>query len=738
MPITVNAQHPNGLVSECFTASLIFSWHFEVFCLPLDFVCDALNDIEGSETLLSDQSGSGCSNQPPMSPILAGGPARLSSRIVPLHTTVAYSPTGAGFLAFTRDNSSGGAPPVLVVRPVNGGDFGRADDDVILSSAPGIRSVDVDFYQDNRAIAVWAESDLDYPTLSRLMPVARLTHQRLMFALFDGETWGPKSVLTNASGGEGGVDLARCLPGPQSACPSDGELLATWTRDMAGDITEHRTRVYSSRYLPSRGWTTPMPVDANALLDSAPSAGYVDGSPVIAFVRSTTGIFGDTNSRRIAYRFVTGSGNQVQVPAELPGGVAWPSIIGLDGGKFSIAHTYANNARAFVGNTQRVALANAEDCTAGQCAIVAQDISDSHGRPIFGEHPIPLLDARGNMTVVMRGLGYGQGSDGSNTNPADSIGMALHTGELISFAVNPQQSVVVPAPLSSDGAGHFAPAAAFDSELGQVVAVSTRGLEIPADLRSKYLGSGAEPASPRAKGVTVDPDLLAFSAVQGVDFAIEQILPQSPTLVPGASFQVSTVVRNAGANYVSVAPAYMMRLSWDAPYDAGGLPAGGRFMPSLDSGESSTLTATVTVPAEFAPDQTHRLYASVFRNGNPVEDVQGGNNIASVDLGGMPEPFGLNATAIPGTTLVQLTWESIDDPQNLIAGYRVWCHDGDGNWRHLGSSFELGFLDVAAPIGVQRHYRVNTYSANAIESLPSPEAVTSGAVFDRIFAHGFE
>ncbi|MBK7013940.1 MAG: hypothetical protein IPH43_16020 [Xanthomonadales bacterium] len=136
MPITVNAANPGGQISECFTASLIFSWHFEVFCLPLDFICDALNDIEGSEILLSDRTGSGCSNAALMSPVAGGAIERPSSRIVPMHTAVAYASSGAGFLAFTRDDSNGGAPPVLVVRPVNGGAFGRQDHDVILSTAP--------------------------------------------------------------------------------------------------------------------------------------------------------------------------------------------------------------------------------------------------------------------------------------------------------------------------------------------------------------------------------------------------------------------------------------------------------------------------------------------------------------------------------------------------------------------------------------------------------------------------
>ena len=336
MPISVDpSRNPEVVVDDCFSTFLKLSWHFEVFCPPLDLLCDAFNDIEGQKTLLSEKDGSGCANRPAT---LLADAADRSAIIVPKHTAVAYSHSGAGILAFTRDASRGTEPPVLVVRPVDGGDYGRLADETVLSTAPGIRSVDVEFYQDDKAVIVWAESDSDYATLARLPASQRLPHQRLMYATFDGEIWSAKAALTAAHGGEGGVDLAACTTDPGTVCPPKGEVLAVWTRDMAGDITQHRTRVYSSRFSPARGWTTPMPVDANAVLDSSPSAAYVDASPVVAFVRSSSGDFADTDARRVAYRFLDSSSNAVQVPAELPGGVAWPSIVGLGDGS-SRSHT---------------------------------------------------------------------------------------------------------------------------------------------------------------------------------------------------------------------------------------------------------------------------------------------------------------------------------------------------------------------------------------------------------------
>jgi hypothetical protein len=737
LPITIDADHPNGIVDDCFGATLLFRWHFEVFCLPLDFICDAINDIEGQKTLLAEQDGSGCSNNSPQ--LASAGVSGRSAIIQPMHTAVAYSSSGSGFLAFTRDDNHGNAPPVLVVRPIDGADFGRTSDDTILSTAPGIRSVDIEFYQDNKAVMVWAESDRDYATLVQLSASQRLTHQRLMYATFDGETWSAKAALTTAHGGEGGVDLAACTTDPGNVCPANGEVLAVWTRDTAGDIFQHRTRVYSSRFNPTRGWTTPTPVDATAVLDSSPSAAYVDAKPVVAFVRSTSGDFADTDARRIAYRFLDSSSNAVQIPP-LQGGAAWPSIVGLGGGKFAIAHTHESNAQhTFVGNTQRVALGNANACANGVCSVAAQVITDANGRPIYGEHPTALVDESGNVTVVMRGMGFGAGTNGSNVQPNDPIGMALHTGELISFAVDAHTSAVTPVSLSDDGAGHFAPSAAYDPELGHVVAASTRGAAIPEALRNKYLASGASPAGAHAKSISADANVLVFTAEQGVDFALEKMTAQSTTLNAGHSFPVNVVVRNAGQAYTFGLPSYQVRLSWDAPYDAGGVSAATHVIPSLEAGEANTMAITVTVPAGFTPDQSHRLYATVFRNGSHVDDVQSENDQTYISFGGMPMPFGLNATAIPNSTLVQLTWDPIDDPQHLIAGYRIWCHDGDGKWRHLGSSFELGFLDVGARDGVARHYRVTSYSKNAIESPPSSEAVaTAILVSDTLFANGFE
>lgn len=716
-------------------ALLVFSWHFEVFCLPLDFICDALNDIEGSEILLPT------SNQ-----VAALEKAKSGVRELPIsrsrQTALTYSRSGAGQLAFTSVVTGGQSSPRLLMRPIGGGDFNRSSEDVELSNAPGIRSVAVEFINDNEALAVWAESADTYAQIALMAPLQRLARQRLMFSFFNGETWSPKAQITPPSGGEGGVDLASCTERPGTVCPVDGEILAVWTRDMAGDITQHRTRVYSSFYKKSRGWSAPQPVDASGVLDSAPSATYVDGKRVVAFVRSTSGVFGDTDARRIAYRFLE-PGATVQVPAELPGGVAWPSILAQAPGEFVIAHTYANDPSAFVGNTQRIALAFANQCGAGSCTVVPQSLTDVSGRPIYGERPTALIDNAGNVSVVMRGTGFGTAPDGVQTTPDDPIGMVAHTGELISLAISRGQPTSTPMALSNDGAVHFAPAAAFDPRLGQIATVATRGLVLPGQMRDKLKSAGIFGSAVHASATVVDgaeeeAELVVYSATHGVDFAIESVSANSNSLVAGQTVVVKVELGNVGAEYVSASPAWQLVLSFDAPFNAGGHELGGRFLPSLASGQSVTLTTSVLVPAGFSPDQVHRLYAQLLQVGNPVDDVNDANNMDVLDFGGMPMPFGLQASAVRGTRLVQLTWDEIEDPNNLIAGYRIWFHDGDGQWKHMGSSFVTGFLDLTAKLGVERHYRVTSYSAKTIESPPSSEAVAIPKAHNAMFGDGFE
>jgi hypothetical protein len=314
-----------------------------------------------------------------------------------------------------------------------------------------------------------------------------------------------------------------------------GEVLAVWTRDMAGDIKQHRTRIYSSRFDPVRGWTTPQPVDGAALLDSAPSAAWVGDVPVVAFVRSTNGIFADTDARRVAYRFLQRvrrcrCRRRCQAARRGRASSARPTAA-------SRSRIHCRRHARVRGNRQRVALAYGNACASGTCTVLAQAVTDANGRPIYGERPTALLDGDGNVTVAMRGTGFGTGTAGVQRRPDDPIGMVAHTGELVSFNTARGQGVVTVRPLSDDGAAHYAPAAAYDPELGSVVAISTRS----ASCRSRSARSCWPPACSRHRraqaAVEVEPTCSCTARSRASTSRSRRSRPTTTQLTAGASFR---------------------------------------------------------------------------------------------------------------------------------------------------------------------------------------------------------
>ncbi len=720
MPVRVVngiAQPPQANIDPV----LIFSWYFEFFCLPLDVICEAISDvasINGSEQLLPTSSNNRSTKG--TRPLLF--PRRF-------HKAVAYSPSGGDGMLIRTIGSAGGAK--LFAQEIDGADFGR--EQTLLSAAPGIRSLALSYIDSRRALAMWAESADPYDTLKMLPPQQRLTRQRLMYAIWDGENWSAKQVLTTPSFGEGGVSLAVCRA---TLCTRNREVLAVWTRGKTADIRDHRTQIMYAQFNGS-SWSAATPVDASALLDSSPSAAYVGADPYVAFVRSTNGVFGDTQNRRVAYRNLRAG--TVQVPASLPAGVAWPNIQATSNTSFIIAHTHADDPDAFVGNTQRVALAFGDACAAGTCTLTAQAMTDNVGRAIYGERPSVMLDGDNNIQLLLRGVGFSAPPTGQNRPRAgDPIGMVMHTGELIQLAVQRGQTRTTVLPLSADGAGHLAPVGAFDPELGQFVAISGRGQPVSSRYHQSLAKAGVVLSSARAAERLVDDTIGIYTAEQGMDLAVEQIQSNLSALNTGSSLIVRTVVRNAGAPYAATATPWQLGLSFDAPYDAGGVRLGVRDMPALASGAAATISITSVLPTGFRPDRGRTLFATLLRNDSTEPDVSEPNNELTKDFGGMPLVYGLSAAPIEGSNFIHLNWDAPVDPNNQIAGYRVWYHDGDGNFKHLGSSFELGFLDISASPGVRRSYQVTSYSTGMVESEASAAVNTMVEPPESILRNGFE
>jgi hypothetical protein len=740
MPIRVVdgvAQPPD----TCFAADLLFSYWIEFNCLPLDFICEAASAIFNSEdtvSLLADRVPSGCA--PPL-PLIANGrgiPANAPQKVLPNHATVAYSPDGDGFLAFVRRPGTPAAPSQLVVRPIDGGLFDRGEDDVVLSTGIGIRAVELAWYAPNRALAVWAEnSTASYADYDDLHPAEKVRRQRLMYATFNGRTWSAKQALTAPGSGEGGISLAACFGG-DAGCPATGEVVAAWVRDPSADVTLRHGRIFHATFGGS-GWTAPVAVDAAALTDSAPSVTFVGSAPVVGFVRAGADI-GVAAQRRFAYRFIRNASATVQIPAQVPAGVIRPSLATAPRGELVLVVNRDADGRGIVGNTAQLGAATLGNCSTGTCSNVSfADLRDPWDRLIYAERPRALRGGDGSVKAVFRGVGFGPDLRGRIVRRADDpIGMTLHTGELMQTSINVAAGRALPVVLSGDGAGHLRPAAAIDPASGAVIAASTAIAVGPAfaSHRIALEQAGARPASARGKLLDAG-DLAVYGTPLGPDLAIETLELPTARIASGQTVSARVVVRNRGGDYTATAPTWLLRLTWDGPAGVGTQAAAATAVLAIDAGAARSYTIPLSIPAGTTNDRRLLLVAELDRNDSLAADGNGANNSAEVAVNLLAPPLDISASGLTGSGVNIVSWAPADDDR--VIGHRIWYRDAPNQrWRHLGSSFGNQFVDLRAPAGKPRWYRITSYTANLGESPPSIEAVATATLPERVFGDGFE
>lgn len=739
LPISVQ----NGVVQNvgyCFRADLTFSYWIDFSCFPLDLICEAASAlIESEDTipLLYDRVPSGCAPPPqPEAAAMTGGGA--VQRVLPNHATVAYSPDGDGVLAFVRRPNTDAAPAELVVRPVDSGLFSRFDDETVLSTAIGIRSIALAWYAPNRAVAVWAENSTGtYASYRGLHPTEKVRRQRLMFSTFDGARWTAKRALTSPGSGEGGVALAACFAG-DSGCPATGEVIAAWVRDPAADITQRRGRIFHATF-GGTAWTLPTAVDAAANNDASPTVTYANGSPVIGFVRTGTNP-GTAALRRFAYRFVRNATAPVVVPAQIGTGVVRASLA-LDRRNNLVAVMNRDaDGRGIVGNTAQLAAATMSGCSTGTCTTVAfADLRDSRGRLVYADRPQAMRDASGNVKVVFRGLGYGPDLNGAMVRAdGDPLGMVLHTGELMQASVNVSTGRVLPVVMSGDGAGHLRPSAAIDPQTGAVIATSTALAIAPNLARHRAALAKSDLSIPAARGKLLgEGDLAVFGAALGPDLAVESVTLSTPRVVSGQAVSATVTVRNRGGDYDATAPAWLLRLSWNGPAGTGVAATTPSPIQSIDAGAARTYVIPLVVPAGTTNDREITLVVELDANDSSEGDRDGDNNLRTLTANTLDVPVGVVAMAPEGTGITVVGWAAPTDDR--VLGHRIWYRDAPGSrWRHLGSSFGDEFIDLNAPPGRPRWYRVTTYTANLVESAPSAETMATATLPDRLFGNGFE
>ena len=578
-------------------------------------------------------------------------------------------------------------------------------DGVAWSAAPtiatgaGSSQPQVAFLAPDQAIAVWTETNLTEAQLPGLTGEDLLRAQRIAYALWNGAGWSAAQPLTIPSLGEGGVALAAC-PAWQPGCPAGGAAVAVWERNLAANFDARQIRLTYATYQ-NGVWTAPGPVDgASTFTNILPQVAYVNGAPLVAWVRDSDADLTDGSSRRVALRFL--NGGAVFTPAELPAAIGEVAL-GVDGAGLPVlAFTQAEDPGQLLTN-QRPLWAASVTCTGpATCIWQPRKLTDAAGRSLYAERPLLTTDAAGHVAVTFRGLGFG-GATG--VQPGDPPGMTSGQGELAQAVIDFTTGQVAPMYLTQDGAVNWLPAAAYDPLLGVSLATVVKNVPQAGSLRYDLQASGLRyspaPDLPVAAAITPNlPDFfLADAAVTGGPATVEPL-------------RAVVRVMNIGAPWPDSAEQPLeIAAAWDGAPGIG-VPAGQITLTSLGAAPFITVTIDLSAPPTGL-DAPHALHLTV-NPGLPIPEADAANNSRTLTAGGLLPPVGLWAQVEPGSALVFLGWGAEADRR--VAGNRVYRAEADGTFQPIGSSFAPGYVDLTASVGRAYRYAVTSYTAEGGES----------------------
>lgn len=663
------------------------------------------------------------------------------ARPLRLHPALAFDTHGNGHFARLDDDRH------LAISTMTGDDVAPP---IVVSTAMGIRDAEIAYFDADRAVAVWAESDMDeatyIATASRLVVASAATlarRQRLVYSEWDGETWGAKQILTPAGLGEGQVGLTAC-PDDQAGCPAGGEVIAIWQRDENADFSNPRFRLFHSRYRPATGFGAAAPLDptpAPATQDITPDVAYLNGRAVVVWTRQFGTSLNDFQQRNLAYR-VLPDGAATVVGSAL--GATAPSVVASGNSHIRVAYlradpnTSPNPGAANKGaiGTQHALHVASASCGATSCTFPNGLIPPTHdqvGRRIYGERP-NLVQGEDDALVIMRAFRF-EGENGEPVQSGDAIGTVLSSGDLLSIAPNYITYVARVTPITADGAMHLSAVAAYNPANRSIYTGSTVYLpDIFIPLQAALKATGHKGHIAYGKAVAAAGPLELHAMIAAPDLGVERI-EANTALAPGSAQSTTIKVGNRGTGFVRARDGSVnLQLRWNS---AGGPLLASVAVPDIDSGGERDVTIPWTAPADAFDDETHTLYA-VFDTPDGFDEITDDNNTASHTYPGLPTPQHVGSSSIPGVPQVQLGWDPIDDAR--IAGYRVYRQATDGSWTPMGASPVHGFLDLSASFYLPRTYAVTSYSRRGIESARSAAltAMPVPAGFIEPFRDGFE
>ena len=630
----------------------------------------------------------------------------------------------------------------------------------VLDAGVGAQQPQVAYFGPGQAIVAWAESKLSEQDFLALQGstvntpggtetsadlATAAAQQRLMYRVWENGVFSPPMVLTD-TGGDGGLSLAGCPSGTPN-CPAGGEVIAVWTRDVAGDVTRHDFRIYTAIFN-GVGFSSPAAVDPGSMdKESQGTAAYVAGQPVVVYVRNPGAVYIDDDldndgepdgiqlnltQRKLYYRFLDQPAGALEVPGA-PGSVAWPSVAATPDNGLLISYTEATDPGAFIGTRSRLVISRGSTCIDGECLNWSSDPwEDSSQRNLFVEKPSTVVDGLGNAHVSFRQLG----TSGAVLE-SDPKGVIMGTGAAssITFEVAQLETPTVgdSNPLSIDGLVNWKVASVFDPSTNSVITMAVKEQALAAKLANA--SKSAKTSVTKAYGTAtkgLGDGVTMFSTPALPEFEVLSAEPSASFIDSGSTITINVTVRNNG-----VAPAMPAAVTVEARWDTGlgtTISADSSQVANLAPGMPSMLSLEVALPVAFASDQARTLEI-VINPDRSIDEADFGNNARRLTIGAMPVPVGLNAAASQQGKAILLSWDAVIDPR--VSGYRVYRRGSSGVTESAGFSTVNGFADLEALPNETYTYWVVSSSNNLVESeLGQPVAITLG--LEQIFSNGFE
>ncbi|MBI1299960.1 hypothetical protein GC175_33975 [bacterium] len=617
----------------------------------------------------------------------------------------------------------------------------RAADGRILSSVRGAddwlppqvvhnsgRSIEpaVAFFDVNRAVAVWAESNREAPQ-TRIPVYEAMRTLHLRYALWDNGRWGPAADLTlPTSGGDGRVVLAACMA-TDGNCPPSGEVTALWVHDEASDIRQRHFRIYSAT-LRDGAWTSPVAVDeGGAGSRTEPTLAYADGVAVAAWVYDPDRTLDSMMDRRLHLRTLDGSSSVVQ-PAAIPGGVVSPHLAADGKGGLHIAFARANPDEGAISNRRLLHYA-VSACPDTGCpslrssAAALNDRSwtlnalvDPKGRGLVGESPVVTLDNAGKATVTLRMLGLNPIAPPNTPLIAvqEPLGVMAHTGELAQIEMGPSLPVVMPTYLTFDGALNWQPNAIFDPLSGNTFFMAVTGSAPDVSAQQRSLSRQGRNT---AQVTNLGDDLIGGALSRTPNFVLGEVELAQNYFHDEQPVQATVTVHNSGASWqVGDGAPLTIAAAWDGPVGWGDLAAE-TTITALGGGESLAVTLQLAPPAR-SPKGEHLLYVVVNPHGQLTEQSLTDNEV-ELPFGSLPAPVNLFTHAPDGAGFLVLQWAAVDDTR--VVGYKVYRVADDGSLSAAGSSPVAGWRDSHPACAEICRYVVTAYTDDLQESAFSDE-----------------